>query len=305
MKIFLNLQYSFFEYFLINPNLIIYQNYSRQINFLTNSYITNCFFYSLNFLSGSGGAIFYKNILINLLIDNSHFENCSANNFGGAISFQCSTGGNLILDKVCSNSCYLQETYWTDGGQFLYGSVFKNGTLNLTSYSKSCPISKFNNKQESILLLIGGIQKITQINSSYNLVYRFSGIALNSNLNYIKFSNFYKNNATWSGCIHYFTSIGYQYLNFSNIIENNSESSDTSNVNGVILGQTNSIIEINNCIFQNNRNKLLAADSGTIKVINSFINHPIQNISNGRNGILITLNCNISVDLLYNQIGTM
>jgi len=93
-----------------------FERYNRTGSFLEMK-LSDCSFVDLNSVLNRdyGGAICFKGKDSHLFIEKSIFYNCTSIK-GGAIYFECKNTGYMLLEKSCSESCYVIN----GDGQFIY-----------------------------------------------------------------------------------------------------------------------------------------------------------------------------------------
>ena len=252
---------SFYEFFFLHPNLTIIFNSTRQEFGLDNTYISNCLFMDLFFISGSAIYILQD---INLLIECSYFKNCLSIKNGGAIFYK-SNLKSCILYKNIGNNCFITPTSfnWEIGGQFSSVTV-SNSKKNENSFSSIslCGNSTISCGSASILM-IGGSINLNNYNSTNNIcdIYSSSMFKIN-NYSKIYFSNIINNLATFHGITSCYG--GNQYVNHSNFINNSSPQY------GIIHLTVGSNGFFENSIFQNNKGNTFDLFQSQLTILNSF-----------------------------------
>ena len=247
---------SFLNNFFNNENYNLLCPLSRLNNYNEkNIYFLNCIFSDFS-ITGSGSVIFSQNTNNYLLIEYSTFNNCHGTENGGAIYLN-NPNGKFSMNFICSNNCYTL-TY----GQLSFGKVSSNFESN---YYYISLLNSRNYKVDPIRIENGIINfKNSNISNCYS--YQTSGLFLgNVNNSIINFCTFFKNEA-YSCCIFIEGGIGYQKLEYSNIINNK-----VSNV-GILYGSSEYIPNFicSNLIIKNNLGTL---SSGYLIIDNSFIEH--------------------------------
>ena len=252
---------SFNNFYLENPDIIIFNNSTRQIFGLLYTYILSCSFQNMN--SNSGSSI-YINGQINILIECCLFENCSSIEKGGAIFFNSNSASCIINKNIASNCLIGSVSYdWTKGGQFSISTTstgYKNEFLDNSVYKCSNNLDYTNCVSH---FLSGGIIKLKNINSSNN--YAGSGsstgiyIYQSAELSFLNIINNY---------VSYHCCLGFQYgsglVTFLNLINN------TSPQYGIIHLSSTSI-SFNYCVCHSYSSKLFDLYSSSLSVSNSLI----------------------------------
>ena len=188
---FLNLIKGFLNFYDFSP-VITLSNQLNQIHQNFESvYITDSSFISLT-SSTIGGSILISTIYSYVLIETTQFISCIANSMdsiafsGGGIYFK-SIEGSITLNKVCGYQCYGYSH-----GQLLYHytKTTNKNQLFYLSINKCAP--NYSNSRFSSFWLNNGIQKISNINSSFNEAYHHSSLSIRDQNSFdLKFSNFY------------------------------------------------------------------------------------------------------------------
>ena len=117
--------------------------------------------------SEQGGAVFVKNNEISLLIFNSLFIGCSAQQNGGAVYGSCP---RFDIRQSAFFECFVSDSAWS--GQSFYTMCNIVSVNSSTVYS--CPPSA-NHRGSEAIILVGGVQNIQQLNSSHNVAAQYAG----------------------------------------------------------------------------------------------------------------------------------
>ena len=249
--------------------------FSNEVTHLYESYINTiipipCRYFIKNsiFLSikdiGSASIDFRHRTSIELLVMECMFNNCSTQGNGGALHFDCNRNGTIALYKLCITFCYTLNV--DSYGQFALISIAsnKNCLINLISYSKCSPFHQSYNIYSSLYISYGK-QNISNTNSSYNHASFHSSICIVSPTNLsLYLSAFTYNNVKtyYNLCFQSSSSISRFYIEFCNIINNNSP--DT--VGGVIYSDGGFVF--NDCIFMYNSDYLFSHYTGNKCYVN-------------------------------------
>ena len=209
----------FFEDFFGDGNYEVLKSSKNQIiNSSERFLILFCFF--CNLFNNKGGSIFLENINCNLFIMNSFFNNSSSNYEGGAIYYNCNNG-SVVLYSICSNYCFTSSS--TDIlGQFSYIMIsnFNFIFINSLSISKCSP---FEGHSSSSIELYNGNETFIYSNSSYNLLYRHSGVDFRFTKCFkLSFSTFINNKVTGWVCLYSRNSLNPSFVTYINVVDNNS-----------------------------------------------------------------------------------
>ena len=231
--------------------------------------IYNCFFRRLSEYSGSGGVISISGSYFTMKIELTMFYNCLCSTSGGAIYF---SSENCTLYKVCAFRITSSSYY-----HFAYLEVAKTVTIDLLSLSTS----SYSSIGDTSLGLRNGDQSFTHSNISYNMA-RVASTILTKAAGKILFSYFTLADNYVSCCICLQLSQSIGDVLYANIINNNSPSY------GVVHLWSSGTYTMQYCIYFENQNTLLCADSGSMTLSNCFISHAFVILS----GPVTTINNN-------------
>ena len=232
----LNLYQNFEDYYGIG-NYHLLENSKIQV---TTSYerffIYFCLFQFL--FNNKGGSIFIESLSCNLLIENSLFINSTSNFEGGGLYFNCNSG-SIIIKRTCSTYCYTgvsSEIF----GQFGFITVSNSNFIIISSLSIS-KCSPFQGHSSGPIVFRYGNQSCKFSNSSYNLLYRHSGIDFWSSLSFkLSYSTFVSNKVTGWLCLYFFTCSNPCFASFINVVDNNSFSRGISICDNLVIYISNS-----------------------------------------------------------------
>ena len=237
---------------------------NQQIYITHGSYfLTFCIFNFFHSLT-SGCVFFSSSNNLNMVLENSIFNHCTSQSYGGAISFRCSTNGGSAITKVCSFNCSASDTSLDFGGLF---SFTHTTSSKINHYSLiSVSFSGFSIFGSNTIALHSGKQQIININSSNNYGYWCSGLycfnQYTSNCNY---STFINNNCN-SICV------ASRYDNGASLLFNSNIVNNTIINYGIIYNCGTSYII--SSYFNLNKNYLFTSvTQGTMYIINCYINH--------------------------------
>ena len=261
--------------------------------------IQDCTFISL-FCFTSGSVIFGQGITGSFDLFSCTLYNCSSVVSGGAIFYDCGSGGNCNIDKVCASHCFFTGNYnsGNERGQFgfILTSNMKNNSINYLSMLKCAP--QMQNGVGSLCLRYGK-HYIMNINSSKNqCLYSAMAESVGGNSTFISRCSFVDNviqnyhNLYLNGGIHS------NLIEYCNIIKNNGPSY------GVISVQYICIYSLKNSILINNSEYLFGSYGGyggdcVLTVLNCFVYHSgtLTRLVNG--GKVNLLNIEYSITPTY------
>ena len=216
---------------------------------------------------GNGGIIYCSGIQTNMIVNECFFFQCGCNDQGGAIFFSCNfIGTNVELNKNCAKNCFSNAYQFA----IILTHSNSNNLCNLLSMNNCNNISI---GYRSFLLAFGNIS-LNNFNSTKNFNIYYSGIALLTNFKcYSNYCNIIENFASDYSCIQ-LDGIDNNFLNFYNIIKNNSP-----NNYGIITNWQGNFL-INNIILINNINILFYLKTGQLNINNCKIFHQNYSLSN-------------------------
>ena len=207
-----------------------------------------------------------------MLVELSTFKVCTSNELGGSI-YQI--GGNCVLNKCCSNSCFTRgRTHDNGRGQFLYTELSSSSKNNVLDSSIClCYNSDQTIYQAPVWLQEGNILVKTVNISKNKCIYDASFVCYHTSTNgysLLSFISIRANNSTYRTCYFGEKAKGHD-LKYANIIENMCASSDF----GMIY--SNKQLEIFHCcIIGNNAPFFFQSASGSsntkISIIDSTVN---------------------------------
>ena len=204
-------------------------------------------------------------------------------NGGGAILFK---GIELqsILEYCCVENCV--SNYGGKPGQFIVSSTAINKKNEIYfSYITKCPSNNNLDRRDPLRFEYGN-QICNNINSTNHILSYHSGFNFNfPNSLFCTFSLFFNNSATNSICVQCNGGSNLRNLTKCIFINNNSPTQF-----GVVTAGYVSVTSflINQCIFENNKNILFYTYSGEMFINNCYISH-LEQIYYGN---LFTLNNN-------------
>lgn len=217
--------------------------------------ISFCSFSRALTFSGDGGVISISIDNKSMSVSNSMFYKCSCLGYGGAIFFSSS---NSSIKMICANSCSCGDS---SSCHFAFGCSTHLNQVEYLSIS-NCSHSISGSYP---IRLEGGDQRVDNMNSSLNKAYQGSGITIVSPKSFSSsHCTFSCNKVSHSICL-YFILNSFSMLS-ANIIQNDSP------INGVIFVEGGAP-KMNHCIYQNNQNTLFCVWSGSLEILNSFIDH--------------------------------
>lgn len=195
----------------------------------------------------SGGAVYVLNQQTILTITRSLFVGCSALKNGGALygyTRKFTTFQSMYVE------CFITDNLWS-GQAFMVTSNVTNVT---ETTAISCPPS-LGHRGSEVLILVGGAQHVTQLNSSHNIAFAYaSGLATSESISFeMKRCMFYYNKSP----NHILALIHMRPdddISFCNIIHN------TVDTDGLIFVSGGYCV-FQKCVFKKN--------SGVISVFNS------------------------------------
>ena len=187
-----------------------------------------------------------------MLVELCSFNTCSTGlQHGGAICF--SDQGQCVLSSVCGVKCYTGSGRYF--GQFCYVYVTNNQDNKNHIIDSSVTLTKQTNAHCTLYLLCGNVS-CKGVNVSNNEVNQFSGIEIDSpSICSISYSSFRNNTATYYVCI-CCDEESQQEMSYSNIIDNNQESSSY----GIIYTETSTNLTMIHCSVYGNCN----SENGTV-----------------------------------------
>ena len=237
-----------FPVFILKSNCIAIRTLNQ--NILMNHCLISNFFGS-----GNGGAIFIDIPGLSLSINETTFYECiSTKGNGGAIFFI--NGLNIFLFRICVKNCITAPGFYD---QFAYLNTNYDQIIDLLSITKC---DNLNGAQT--LRLANGNQNIYNTNISNNHNNYISGVFYGSpNSMLSKYCTIYNNTVSSYICINLQGSSG--NISKSNIILNNSPN---SNYGVISLWVSN--FNLNECIFDQNKDILLYVLSSTLQLINCY-----------------------------------
>ena len=227
------------QHLYLKSTCISYRNVDKDI------FMNHCLFN--NFFSTFDGGVIYISSTYSLNINDTTFYQCISSGNGGAIYF--TNGLNVQLFRICAVGC---KSYY---GQFAWIQTHHNHILDLITIN-NCG----NTSGTNTLIVYYGNQNISNINISYNNVLWISGIIyyyLNSMFS--NFCTFYNNTDSYAyGCIYLSGNKG--TISKANFIL----------YDGPIVVYANSgDHNLFECIFDQNKNILLSANSGSTLQLNN------------------------------------
>ena len=250
---------SFEEFFGYFPNKSLIGKHLNQIP-LTGYLISDSAF--THFF---GGAITISTTKsIELLIESCLFYNCSRHTNGGAIYFQSTEFGSIVLNKVCASHCFTNPS---SEGQFIfiYQSSTQKATFQLTTIT-ACSHDIQLTPYSSVFIQNCPID-IKNLNSSKNNCHFYSCFYFHtSRVISLNFSTF-----TYNNCIYYhlfFYSSG--GVNSRTIIKCNIIGNEARTPGYGIIYSGHDRIIFQFCIFELNNDILF---NGLITIQNSSIKH--------------------------------
>jgi len=207
----------------------------RQVNFPSNFYVYESTFYRISLSS----IYMQATTTQNLAIDMCSFNNCSSTTHGGAIFFDCSSGGSISLKAVCGYKCIAAAG---QQGQFIYCTTATNKAnlhlLTSIAYSNA----PLGNNNLYALIINQGNCTIQNVNVSNNQHKQYSGIHCSPTLFNTSYVTIF-NNTVSAGYVYYITS-SYAIVRFTNFVMNNHSS------NGYIILGYHQLFD--SCIFHDN-----------------------------------------------------
>ena len=267
--------------FFFNPTLILKSNCitSRAVN--QNINMKNCLIKDIS--SNSNGGAIYIDTMLSININETTFYNCiTTSGHGGAIYFI--NGLNINLFKICAVGCKSTFHY-----QFAFLKTSSNQILDLITIFNCSNLNGY-----VPLIIYNGNQNISNLNVSYNNNVVVSGIEYAfPNSMFSNYCTFYNNTASTDRCIYLNGNIC--TISKSNIILNNSPSTNY----GVVYLYSGNII-LKECIFDQNKDILLYANSGsTLQLINCYYLTGSSSIYGSVANSLIITNTNYYLYSIY------
>ena len=239
-------------YFLFNPNLILITNCITSRTENQNINMKNCLI-SIISSNGDGGAISITSSY-SLNINDTTFYQCIST-YGNCGSIRFENGLNIQLLRICAVGCHSGDR---NNYQFAYLQTTYNQILDLVTINNCSNLNGYYTLQ-----LTNGKQNISNINISYNNNIAISGICnFYPNSMFTNYGTFYKNTVSADRCIYFVANKG--AFSQCNIILNNSPTL------GVVYISASGIYNLNECIFDQNKNILIALYSGTLQLINCY-----------------------------------
>ena len=253
---------SFQEHYGFESNFNI-SVYNEPINVPQNYFISNSFLEHINVFGGSPFE-FYHRTIINLLIQDSMFFNCSSDVSGGVLFFQCPNNGNLIMERICGNSCFAPNY------QFSFIDIHST-KKNILIYCSITKCSPDHLSRDQVLTINNGNTSINNFNSSHNRLYTNSVFSLTSTLNVnMSFLTIVDNLVTNSVAISMNLGSSNCDISYLNLIGNNSPS-------GYVIYMYYSFYFYRNCIVIDNFNSLFyyiySGSYGYCLITQSWIRH--------------------------------
>ena len=134
-----------------------------------------------------GGAVLVKSPQVSLKIFHTLFIGCTAQLNGGAVFANCARFSSRELLYV---ECSVSDAAWSGQSYYSMCNVVK---INTTSIVR-CPISSKLRGSEAAIM-IGGVQLVRQLNSSYNIPAQYAGgLATSESVSFqLTMSMFYHN----------------------------------------------------------------------------------------------------------------
>jgi len=216
--------------------------------------VSYCSFMRLSELTGDGGIIFINDDVHNMIISYSMFDMCTCSRYGGAIYFKSMRSE---LRKICASRCFALGSHL-----FAMISTTQTGIIESLSLTKCSQTTEGSN---SIALSYGN-QRFDDSNSSLNLAASVSGLYVYSPSSFSSSRCTFSNNYVSSYvCIKLYQYSGTFF--YIIVVSNNSPS------HGIFTMQGNSAYQIKYGILYNNQGTLFSADSGTISLFHSYIQH--------------------------------
>ena len=255
------LKSSFFDFYSLNTEPEPCN--SKYLIAPSNFYIKNCFFKTISCFSSNERVIYFNEISSNCLIEESIFSECCGNGYGGAIYYSClNYQNNIILNKVCGNSCFSSSTT-LHYGQFSFIKTQTNSkNYFLESTILKCSTNHNNNRYVSTTMFQGH-QIIQSINLSQNYNQRVIHWSQSCNLTF-KYNNIVNNTINEQQGNRFENVIG--LIEKSNIIFNKVPSY------GVLYILTTSI-NFKEIHLINNSENLIYIHNASPIFTNCFINH--------------------------------
>jgi hypothetical protein len=269
------------EYFTVSPTTTVsYSEYSSRLSYSSGSvYVLNCLFNGIT--SGShGGALSCSSSVTYLLIESSSFFTCRTNaKYGGAIFFDNTNSGEIVLHEVCGYDCY---TTYANAPFDLFALINVNNAVakkNHFNYSSISRCVSDGSESRFTLRLNNGKFSCPSVNFSMNKCQYHSGIYFypyydsSSVTCSVSYSSFADNNAP-GYYLNFFSNSGSKYeMKSCNVLRNTQGSS----LYGIISASGNLNIE-NSCILENTATNIFYAhNSYTITLSNCTVDKTTNN----------------------------
>ena len=223
--------------------------------------VSNCLFTSFVSVGGNGGAIFFQDKYMNLLVEDCTARGCYCTISGGFLYFSSSTGA-CVVNRVCGINC-THGVYYSSHGQFtyVYTSAVRLNNLLMSSFIQTTPfVSTYTTSY-----LGNGNQTVKSYNSSDANVYQsssFNSVAAQSLL--AAFITAVNNRNSYAHVVLINSGNSVSKLLYSNFFNN------TVGTSQAIITKDTPQTNLENCVFILNNGPLL---SGYLIVTNCFINH--------------------------------
>jgi len=241
---------------------------NSQLSYTTGSYyFSGCSFVSLPIMNNGGAIYLVSSSASFFVIENSYFYNCVSKTKGGAIHFSCSKGG-IVINRICGYQITTQgASDWDTGGIFSF-TLTSNDCLHkfqMVSVA-SCICEQFE-----MICSHKGNQEYDNLNSSSHSVKQFSGFYSYQSTATVKWATFFNDTSSSAICVGFRYTTGYNYLQNSNVIKNNSP----GGYGVVYSGAAQTYVQ--DCTFYQNKNTLFVViTSGFLKVQNCMISHDYE-----------------------------